>query len=733
MKHLTYKGAFLSRQNHTVEVEIYAEAEQAPATVGELRFPAEEPVVIEWEHRDKHEPLCGSTATVTLISPADRTYIGLYTIRPGDISVRILRDGALWWTGTLDPEFYEEPYTASGQYDVTLTFSDLGILDRLPFALAGTPTLHEVVSHAVSRAGLGELRIVQDLVSTRLTAGSSLHLMLPDLQVRADNFFDEDGTPMTLMEALEGILQPLALRMEQRAGALHIYDLNGLHSLAPRREVCWTDSDQTLTTDRVANNVKVTFSPYATSVLFSDEPHYKGLTEGDGTLPDGSSGYWYYPNASTPSDYNWDYGDVSFRFFRGGECESKCTVSGSWGFVKPGFDGEEQAVLAAFFCSGHGGRREEHGTRVTSASAGRIISLPPVRLPKLDGTLQGSTRLRLSLGLMADARYNPYTEAANNFADNDNWLRNAAHWMFIPFEAVLKDDSGTVLYHYENYSERHSDRLEPHIKYTTGSWVEGGYPAGTDHYDAVLAYYNKQDYGGAIGSMGWRTNAHTLRLNRSQVKLRPSWMKIADGQYMDYPPAGGTLEIHIRSGAKCYEPLYWSAEANPDDILKLHEPADRLRWMLYKMPKLEMVQADSMLSDYPAEDVEHSGLLNANAREDIEIDTVCGTLAVPNPCARGVYYHASGGGQVNTLARAGRTAEAEQLLIGTLYSQYAGRHTRLQGTAALTDGGLALLTDAAQPAGRVFMVTADVQDLIADEREVELTELSPDLYEAEGE
>ena len=48
------------------------------------------------------------------------------------------------------------------------------------------------------------------------------------------------------------------------------------------------------------------------------------------------------------------------------------------------------------------------------------------------------------------------------------------------------------------------------------------------------------------------------------------------------------------------------------------------------------------------------------------------------PGARGVYLTADGA-QVTEITRGGYTGQIEELLIGTLYSQYARRHTTLSG------------------------------------------------------
>ncbi len=87
---------------------------------------------------------------------------------------------------------------------------------------------------------------------------------------------DEDGEASTLYEVLEGILQPLAIRIVQRAGKVYLYDLNGLYNDGTAKAIVWDGSSQEMGTDKVANNVVVSFSPYSSAELFSDELEYKG-------------------------------------------------------------------------------------------------------------------------------------------------------------------------------------------------------------------------------------------------------------------------------------------------------------------------------------------------------------------------------------------------------------------------------------------------------------------------
>lgn len=161
-----YSGSFLGVKGTEWRVAILQDADEAFGMVGDLVFLSGSEVEIEWVHRDKEEVVCGSTATITLLSPGDRTYADLYAIAPGSVRLDIYRCGEMYWSGLLDPELYDEPYAYGSAYAVTLTFSDFGILDRLRYNLTGIRTVRDVLSDALARSGLPYSTVIDGNVST---------------------------------------------------------------------------------------------------------------------------------------------------------------------------------------------------------------------------------------------------------------------------------------------------------------------------------------------------------------------------------------------------------------------------------------------------------------------------------------------------------------------------------------------------------------------------------------
>src|SRR5574344_693355 len=249
MTYLRYSGEFLSRTGVVWKVNILQEAEEDFERVGVLDFDVE-PLNIEWKREDKENVICGSSATLQIISPSDRTYEDLYTIEVGRIRMDVYRNNALYWSGALDPEFYEEPYESEKGYTVPLTFSDFGILDRLKYCWTGILSIRTIITNALLQSTINYGGLDETLISTKLSASGSA-MRLQDRAGRRDKVYDEDGEASTLKEVLEGILQPLGLRMIQRNGKVYVYDLNGLYTNGQAKALQWDGDSQTMGVDVV--------------------------------------------------------------------------------------------------------------------------------------------------------------------------------------------------------------------------------------------------------------------------------------------------------------------------------------------------------------------------------------------------------------------------------------------------------------------------------------------------
>ena len=704
MRGTRYSGEFVGVDGTVWRVEI--QQRDYTGTVGELIFPADEPVTISWEEKGKEEPVQGSIATLSIESPGDRTYIDLYTLEAGYITMRVYRNGTLYWSGCLDPEFYEEPYERADKYDVTLTFTDFGILDRIKWETRDFVSLHDIVTAVLDRACIDTRSARYQLPST--TSLDGVPLSLSDLTVSGTNFFDEENEPSTFQEVLEAVLQPLALRIIQRCGQVFVYDINYLATHGTNGRIEWSGDSSTLSADRVVNSCKVTFSPYDNNTVFD------GDFDADDVVDDGTEPVEYGVEGPWADEYV-----PGFLLHYGNEVASEppyeIVAPSRLVRIESVYSGNDEAMVLV---ARRGKTRDDYWT----ASADKFHSAYPykkfgeptaadvairtrpayIRPDKDKEKNQGALNLKITVKALVDVRFNPY-ESAGYENEEGNWsrLQDWSNFGYIPASLYLKDAQGNILYHYDN-----RDRLfqinavvglvTPPLDTHPRGWVRGA-PERPDAF--ILAWYNSGDRASASGFGGWQTNRHSIGYYRG--KLPTLYTKRGEGEFIDLPPVPGHLELHIFD--RVWQLDYGYAEK---DIYA------KLRWVAFKEPKIEVV--DKWGRDLEKEDIEYTGWINRNATEELSIGTTVGTMNEYSPTARGVLLRTTDLSQIGKLARAGVTDCAERLLIATVYSQYARRHTVLSGECfIMADIGIPVVTEDNQRRGEVFMLAGETQDLIA--------------------
>ena len=793
MKHLRYMGEFASVAGVAWRVEVWQEADTAFSVVGGLEFPADAPLVIEWGNKSKEEVICGSVATLKIISPGDRTYEDLYSIEAGRVRMDVYRNTLLYWSGCMDTEFYEEPYETLNGYEVTLTFSDFGILDRLKYDLSGMQTLHGIINYCADRCGISYGGIDSSMVSTQLEASGGA-LDLKSLKVRSDNFYDEDGEASALAKVIDGILQPLALRMVQRCGKIYVYDLNGLYNKAAVKQIIWDGASQTLGVDKVCNNAKVTWSPYAqTGNLLPTECWTEPVDENavsystQGTLS-GNSVYLSYHSGTDPDEWGTD--DSCFTLWLSRKGKNAEISSNSGGYVcgagglgeplffkvVPQYGGTEcEGVALAYswlrqYRNANPNRMQVdrmHAQSVHSLHNGLIEGAPgntvfksaEASLPAADDP--SSLLVRVSIEMMMDPRENPFENAfdwgSGSFKYHtrleskswqDQW-KARGNYVYAPVLVFFQAEDGGR-YFWNNMeticsAERGFTLRGPHD--TFGEWKPWD-----DSMDSVycgyLAWYDPSNLKESSGvANGWQKNRPAIP-SFIEGNLPYAVEHAEEGQCIPYPPYGaGKLWVEVLdSGWMIYDagtawdgaelsspyniwgkeeedpaegsPVFGSSEENPPKISHI--------WM--KLPEVEVVNNRPFNMGIEDEEVEYSAELNPSAKEPIEIDTICGTSVEGVPTARGAYFKAADNKQVRQLTRAGRTAPAEELLIGTLYSQYAQRRTTLSGEAQILHDPVVVYKEDNQGDKR-FMMAEDVQDVRMDTSEATFVEFRPDEYD----
>lgn len=868
---------FLNKQDDIITVNIFNKnITTAPIegesyyewTQADWRVPAEEPVVIEWD-ADKTEAIVGSTCTIVLVSPYDGALLPLYTTEPGLWGVEItyrrrmqewhdvgghmsLIDGydteKTIWTGWLDTEFYEEPFTDLQDYEVTLTFSDFGLLKRKIFNMPLSNNSNQFSINQYIRCALYMIDAVpvdpraainqhtyNKLCSTTVDGADAID----NVSIRADNFTDEDGETMTWYDVLEAVLRPLALRIEQRAGEYWVYDINavvmtdtphhpdidhsvfdgkgmhdgsvygnywedeeystwpiyygddeaagttgwGLVTLEERPAepvaVEWSSNDQTLSVDDTFNRVKISFSPYAESTLMSPDditisPTVENLLYNGCRYSDTEAETKRYESllfkhslkGVLPSGLA-DIGS-EVRAFETESLQGGADCKGVVAYM--GYVSQEQGAHLLMADDNWGSKYNDDSDMVqdtdyygiiptlptSAASPTMLYKTKRVFVPNANGqtALSGKHQLlKLQIPLLFSEKYNPWEQSddSHNTSYTTHFRAKANSVMLQLRIRIFADQTGgDALYYYQNdaWAPYDDEVVTDQTQLNQGAgWI----PASTEQVLPTLIHYCKFD-GDRVHSEEMSCadgmadgGAPFYNLRRTSYYFRQNF----DGLYIPLPNIntsnadyhqGYWLEIEVTNGFYLYDrgTMYKGDGSgtmfqervtapikNTDSQLRQYRDC---RWALVGFPTLKLVELNRQIfEDIEEDDIEQSGVIDTNAADEISIDTICGCIS--SPLARGALRNLQTGSPITALTRAGRTATAEQLLIGTLYSQYAGRHLKLSGTArtVLPTNGFTLLTDT-HYTNKQFLVTQETYNVIANESELTMIETNTDNY-----
>lgn len=709
MKYLRYYSGFYSRDNIPYRIEIWQDAEAAfdPERI----TLAADPVEIEWAEVDKLEPVHSSSATLNMVSLSDRCFADLYTVAPGTIRLDILRNGALYWSGTLDTELFEEPYSYKDRYITTVTFSDFAVLDRMDWQDRGAKTMSEVLETCLAAAGFNR-GVLEKRVSTGLAEGYTGDLF-DDCSLMCDNFFDEDDEPSSIREVLDEMLRPFALRLKQKNGKLLLYDINGIYDTASTA-VQWRGTDAEMGVEPVYNKVTITFSPYASATLFD------GTLDPDDILTDqadvAGEEMVYTDRTLNTEGFRFTYGASGTR--RLGKLE--LTDAGGRPFrIDPEYSGSNAAGVMWGYRTGtdwHGSRPQnpvegDYGTYPTMDTCHKMITLPKVRVLSNHDANGRRYRMRVTLSVLFDVRYNPF-EPASRKNEEGNWddFANWVNYGYIPVRILLYDDAGKARYYYDNHMVRWNE--DPTYGGTWKMMVES---TQEDIQISWLSFYDLSNREGNTGFGGWQENKRALGYYSG--KLTDSYIKAPTGELLPSLPISGYIEVMIYSGV-------WRRDNN-DNYPFPHKVWTISRWLLYKDPKIEIVKDNGR--DIEEEDIEVSAWINRQAKEGLDISTIIGTSQVLVPSGRGYILKTSDLSILQTFHRASVTDSLERLLAGTVYSNYARRMSTLNGTVALIPSA-EVLSDVSSDNAK-YMLLSEVQNLAAETSEIKMAEIAPDSYE----
>ena len=689
-----YSGEFLSISDVVWRVEIWQESSSS-FSVKNLTFPKDTPLSIEWPEVDRMEPVQSSNATLMVVSKTDREFVDLYTTIQGSIRMDVYRNNAIYWSGTLDTEIYEEPFACQNEYEVTLTFSDFAGLDRLKFEKNSNKlwSLRSLYNLCIQATGI-HYSALSEYVSTTRAGGGSL---LNGTYLIDDNFFDEDDEPMTLREVLDETLRPFALRMIQKDGHVIIYDINAVYGTGTNN-VYWCLDDSTLSVDSTYNNVELTFSPYMKIDLIESEMEPESVLYG--------SEYMIY------TDYSGD-NYPGFKITLSDSSNNpefmKVSISSKYFKIDPIWSGDSEAGIAMVVNTRNAPK--DYTARASGAIQPPGSVLCDVKRKPyvfVNSEIQKKYLLNLKVEVLVDVKYNPFEDVSE---DNEEGyckrFDEFANYGYIPIIINLRDQNGNVTHHYDNKDAIANGQTLPSWQ-GGASWKTGSASLG----DAYIAYYNKahDDRHDKTCFGGWQTN-HPMTGYHPHA-LFGIFDKMFDGDYIPMPPTSGWIEIAIGDSLLILDGDGYEKKLDYGSI----------NWFLLKKVNLSLV--DQYGNELDEEDVVMKAWITNTAKEDMTIDTVAGTMPAAHPTARGQFFDSSMN-VISQFTRAGVTDRAEKLLCGTVYSQYAGRKTKLSGTCRLLDGFRVMRDE--HESGQ-FLIVSEIQNVIEDESEIVMSQIAADNY-----
>lgn len=722
---LRYQGEFLDCDGVRWKVRLLQDTDIPYTVVGEFHFPAEKPLVIEWKEVDKLEPVQSSCATLTVVSKVDRQYIDLYTVEVGSVLLEVYRNGILYWCGTMDTELYEEPFSYEKEYEVSMTFSDFAMLERVNFSGSGTRTLEDLLAECIKDTRLSSAYMAGGIscyVSTSMPDIPADSNLFRELCLYSDNFYDEEEEPMTQREVLDELLRPFALRLVQRCGGLYLYDLNAFQTVFEPQLIEWQGTDAVLGVDNVYKNVNVSFSPYERTDLFKKDIDIRSFTqESTGVVYESTSDVLFGPDLS-----------FSFGLYTNNEAASGLTLNANARIYKinPLTSGDESLGIA--WRAQTDTKEESACTLQNGLGIGSDLMTfnKKILIPSTCGVLlpsmnyRSNLSLKIKLSLLLDGRYNPFKDAGTlNSKEEYEYWQNNVRALYVPAEIHLLDRDGKIAYSYVNVQ---------------GAGLVGGYWGKVD-YDmralagepnCVISFFNTGDATQGWDG-GWKdccTHNAVMTLGvAGDVYLENIMAAMKTGaMYLDLPPNlfGYTLEIKIKSG------LYKDAGVSVLGLKNNYSPLSaederHARWLLYRMPEIELL--DGYKNSIESKDISYTSWLNRSAREKLELDTVIGCgLRETNDRGLGVLLRSSTLAPAYEFTRQETTMSLEKLLIGTIYSNYHRRMNVLSGTVKLLSE-IGTYTDRSESG--TYVLLSDVQNLIVGESEMKMVEVEPDNYE----
>jgi len=730
-----YTTHFRSLDNTLWEIEIYINGYDGRTV--EICLEGDEPCVIDWQETDKMDVIQSATCTLRVSNERDRQMLQL--MNHTNATIFVIRNGKEYWRGTLDDAIYEEPYSYPKGYVTELPFTDFGILNRIPFTLTGKQSVKAIVDHCLEGSGLDYLG--QELLTSLLEPKTQQPITLNMLYINADRFASEGDSwgKMTMKrDVLEEVLRPLGLRIMQKNGSLHIYDIEYLrdHSEMQNYPV-WKGTDAYLKGSETFGWYEVAFEPDTVETLAEDCLDYDSYVWNDSEKYFAKS---YDLETETDSDIGF-YLEVR-NYVHSGAKIQKSSNARIFRTRSVFTDASDIGVAWRIKCKEvvyniiHNGHTIpvvadtvllDNQAVCLNSNVVEVFRVETGYLPLAPD--KNKYQLRVNLDFLISFRPNPFDYPSDDWAATQDYPAMEAQWenqagvnaYMVPVILEVLDDNGNVVYHYENadyethggdiYNLYATDVVRP-FGIGKGRWVAG---AGT-YGQMYLAYYNPDNTDDPLIEKDWVTNRiaspANSEINGTLYRVRD------DGEYVSLPPVAGRLRLIVGSGIFVTKYALYSSFA-----AMFYGPygfAQALFWQLYRNPKITMVKADRREDGVDDETVYERDMISLYADNLSEtVKAGCWRKGVP-PSSRGLFFDAYGI-VWEKFVKNGHARTLEMHRLRSIEDQTFYAQPVISGTVEL-DVQFCAKREWSTPG--VFLVTALRQDLHQDTEELTMARIA---------
>lgn len=738
---LAYTTHFRSLDNTLWEMEIYIDGHVGNSL--EIKLEGDEPCVIEWQECGKTDVVQSATCTLRVSNESDRQMVQLMS--NSNAFLKVFRNKNEYWRGMLDESIYEEPYSFTKGYPTEIHFSDFGILNRIDFDLHGKQSVSAILNHCLDGSGLDYL--YQELLISLLEPKTLQPITLSMLYLNADRFASRDDVTWSekpsKRDVLEEVLRPLGLRIMQKNGQLHIYDIEYLRDNSIYDYIVWKGTDAYLKGSETYGMYEVAFEPDANETLAEDGLDYNS--------PQWLDGETY--RANSYNDATHDATDIGFfiEFKDYLNANIQKSPAAKYYRTRGVFSGEDVVGVAwRVKCLHHLYNMHigSHTVPVVAEetpvdnllSASRLVRwvtevfhIESLYMPLVPD--RNKFQLRINLDFLLSLRPNPFDNPPKEWVEQQDWYHRLERFWdpgegvdnyvidmyYIPVKLELIDENGNVLYHYKNVLFESAPASIPlnernYFQYLPYQQVKPGWVAGAGSFeDMCLAYYKTKEGGfydwdasnDPVITSGFVTNRQ-CNCSSDMARIR------TEGEYVPLPPVAGKLRLTVGSGVftmmpfpRLYELIYYNSE--------------EVRWHLFRNPRITLVKAnrkDDKINADTFYEREAPNRIDDRLSDSVKAGTWNKGIA---PSARGLFFR-SYGDVWEGFVKNGELQTLEKHRVRCFEDQFMLQQPTLSGTAELDVQFCAKRENSTQGD---FLVTYLRQDLHEDTEEVTMVRIAP--------